>query len=238
VSDYTRPVCPVCSGQSVNSFEMDYAIPDGWTLPRHYIWKQCGCGFIWADTQATKADFNKYYRDHYDQHNDKHDLFRLNQLAAFIFKWADPQVRIVDYGGGDTYLVDRLKEYGFINSKVCNMYGKLSPCDMIVCSQIIEHIYDLDDMIKKFEGVLIPGGVVLTEQSNALACSFKKEPMIDFSRVNSFMPVHLDYYFARHGYTQIFYQADIKNNDVSMFRTIYQKDGNKAMFKRIKEQMI
>ena len=107
-----RTNCPICNNEAVDHFEMNYAVPDGWTLPKKYTWKLCSCGFIWADTNGTVEDFNAYYREHFSPTIDIHDISRCRNLAAYIFETIAPQTRIVDFGGGNGELEGYIREYG------------------------------------------------------------------------------------------------------------------------------
>ncbi len=149
-----RPDCPICGLAPIDSFSTRYAIPDGWTLPADYHWRLCKCGFIWADTNAQAEDFDQFYRDNYNPHIDAHDLHRMQQLAGFIFGRVKPNARVVDYGGGEGYLANYLRELGFENVSVVNLDDKMPKCDVVILSQVIEHLYDLERDLDKIDANL------------------------------------------------------------------------------------
>lgn len=237
-----RTNCPVCGNESIDKFQMKYAVPDGWELPELYTWRLCKCGFIWADNEATQETYNAYYRNHYIQNMDMHDYRRLDNLSYAIFSMFSKELKVIDYGGGNEYLVHKLRKYGFNQVSVCNVDDKLESCDLIIASQVVEHIYDLDGMMKNFIDNLKDGGFIIVETPDALNYS-KREfpPLLDYypTHINHFSATQLNYLFARYGFSNNFLMGGIeyKPTNAPMFRTVYVKNGNQIAFNKIKEKI-
>lgn len=239
-----RTNCPVCGEKSIDQFQMKYAVPDGWELPELYTWKLRKCGFIWADNEASQETYNSYYRNHYVQNMDMHDYRRLDNLSYAIFSIFDfdKDLKIIDYGGGDEYLIDKLRGFGFDKVSVCNVDDKLESCDLIIASQVVEHIYDLDGMMKDFCNNLKDGGFVIVEIPDSLSYSFRKWPdLLDYypTHVNHFSSSQLNYLFNRYGFSNNFLVSGIeyKPTNAPMFRAVYVKNGNQITFNKIKEKI-
>lgn len=236
-----RISCPVCYHEAIDQFETNYAIPDGWTLPSYYIWKLCKCGFIWAHTDKTAEDFDQYYRDHFDPAIDIHDIDRLHNLASFIFKNLANPVHIVDFGGGDEMLSDILDKYGFDNVTTVNVDDKMPDCDVVVMSQIIEHLYDLRGVMDNINSHLSPDGIVIIETPDAVAYSSRSTPpLLDYypTHVNHFSRDTLIAFMVLQGFMLIsssFYEY--KATNARMMRMMFVKEAQKRIFNNVKKQI-
>ena len=233
--------CPICNHKAVDQFEMNYIVPDGWTLPKKYTWKLCSCGFIWADNDGSQEDYNEFYRKHYLPHIDKHDIHRLQQLASFIFTTVKPDAKVIDFGGGECYLTAMLEEYGFKGVGVCNVDDKMTKCDVIIASQVIEHIYNLDETMTLFRDNLNDNGIVIIELPEAMAYSFRREPpLLDYypTHLNHFSPAQLDALFTKYGFANVLISgSEYKPTNAPMMRAVFLKDGYQQTFNRVREHI-
>lgn len=103
---------------------MDFAIPDGWTLPGRNIVCCClNCGFVYYDNAGSQADYDAYYMTRYGYGMDEvGNYIRLDGLAALVAKtFQDRSIQIADFGGGDGYLIRRLTEFGFTHARAWNV---------------------------------------------------------------------------------------------------------------------
>lgn len=237
-----RKTCPLCGRKPIDTLVMDYAIPDGWTLPSHFNWHLCDCGFIWADTPGTSADFDQFYRDHYDPLIDVHDIHRMKHMALFVYGFVDRNARIVDFGGGDGYITQILKVLGCKNVVTVNLDDEMPECDVVVSSQVIEHLYDLDGNMKRITDKLVDGGLVINEMPEAYEYSKRTEPpLLDYypTHCNHFTMRTLSALFSKYGYELIHEERNLEYaaTNAPMFRTVFQKNGHKHLFDRVKAEI-
>lgn len=237
-----RPNCPICGLAPIDTIEMDYAIPDGWTLPTHYKWQLCNCGFIWADTSATPEDFDEYYRKHYAPHVDAHDIHRMKSIASFVFETFNHNARIVDFGGDDGYLCKQLNEYGFKHTTSLNIDDPMLLCDVVIMSQVIEHLYDLDSVMNKINEKLTDMGVVVIETPDWMSFAQRNSPpMLDYypTHVNHFSAQSLITFMNKYGYLSIapIFRYDYMAVNTPMFRMVFEKNLQRPLFNNIRKQL-
>jgi SAM-dependent methyltransferase len=119
-----RP-CPVCAFPTVDRLQqMRFALPDGHPLTDRYDVVCCErCGFVYADTRSTQADYDSYYAD-LSKYSDTAtatgagsqgwDRARLvdtaKTLAAHV---SDPDALIADVGCANGGLLSALTELGY-----------------------------------------------------------------------------------------------------------------------------
>ena len=237
-----RTNCPICNHEAIDQFEMNYIVPDGWTLPDKYIWKLCKCGFIWADTNGTEEDLDNYYREHYSQPIDIHDTMRLRNLASYIFETIAPHTKIVDFGGGNGELEGYLKEYGFENVTTVNLDNEMPECDLVILSQVIEHLYDFQVALDYIEDSLYENGIVIIETPDAERYSKRTWPkMFDYmpTHINHFSIKNLQSLMTLRGYTTInIYLYEFKPTNAPMTRMTFLMGENKQMFDRVSTRII
>lgn len=232
-----RPDCPICGLTPIDSFSTRYAIPDGWTLPADYRWQLCKCGFIWADTDARAEDFDQFYRDNYNPHIDAHDLHQMQNLASFIFERVKPNARVVDFGGGEGYLANYLRELGFESVNVVNLDDEMPKCDVVIMSQVIEHLYNLDRDLALIDKMLRKSGMVFIETPEASLYSFKTEPpLLDYypTHVNHFSYQPLSALAAKYGWQSWGYSTyQYQPTNAPMMRCQFQKNGMEYLFNNV-----
>ena len=228
-----REECPVCKSKNVSDdWSLYFEVPDGWSLSKENKVCCClNCGFIYFDNNSTQEDYNKYYLDHYGKGMDRYENYiRLDALAAQISDYfKDKSIRIRDFGGGSTYLVDKLIQFGFKDSGVWNV-GDTEPdgCDLINASHVIEHIYDLNGQMETFKRVIKPGGFIMVDVPDATGAFNRTWPTLmtyQIQHCNQFTPLTLDLLFSNHGFSALdrgHYQIPLYNTFA--YRALYQFD--------------
>jgi hypothetical protein len=232
-----RELCPICGKQPIDSFDMNFEVPDSWPLPKHNQWLLCSCGFVWLFNHATEDNYNEYYLRCYigaNFNSEPPHRERLWGMAEFISKHFDSNISIVDFGGGDGVLGRYLKEYKFNNYMICDVGQSIPPCDLIVASHVIEHIYDLNKMTANFA----VANTVLAEVPEALAYSYRDKPaMLDYQtqHINHFGVSQLDRLFSNYGFSCEHREiSEFPLLNMPTYRAIYKKNGYHRMFDRVK----
>ena len=124
--------------------------------------------------------------------------------------------RILDYGGGDGRLLEEFVERGddcyLVDYSVRVIRGvtKLADTlkgvepgaqfDIIICSHVLEHVFDPLEVLSALRGLLVTGGVLFVEVPLELwrSVPLASEPV---THVNFFSDVSMQYLLARSGYS-------------------------------------
>ena len=143
--------CPVCKSNVINySWHMDYKAPDGWTTPKRISWQSCNdCGMVYGDGDFTQADLDEYYKKFYGYGLDyPENNERIQRDADYISLITLKNAKIVDFGGGDSVFLKRMKVHGYTNLHSVNV-GEFIPTnsDVIYVSHVLEHIYSIKHII-------------------------------------------------------------------------------------------
>jgi len=119
--------CPVCEKSDIEVLHTQrFELPEGHPLSKGYNIVSClDCGFVYADTVVSQADYDRYYAKLSKYEDSKtgtgggensFDLARLeitaHQIADFLH---DPSVRILDVGCANGGLLHALKNLGYEN---------------------------------------------------------------------------------------------------------------------------
>jgi hypothetical protein len=182
--------CPVCEDKErTKVFTMYYDIPDAWPLPDAITWFTCNkCGMIYGDGDFDQVLFNDYYANFYGYGVNGVDSERqLNKDAAWIAQNFDKTARILDYGGGGddgtSRLCDLLAGYGMIDAQSMGVNDTVpADCDVVYASHVLEHVYDLPDVMYKIEHALKVDGLLIVDvpESMGLLLHWRK-PILDFN---------------------------------------------------------
>lgn len=117
--------CPLCFiNKGLILHTQEFVIPERYPIPKSYDIVECQkCGFVYADTSASQADYDRFYTDlskYEDQSTasgggDKfYDAQRLKQTALDIQKvLSDKSASILDIGCGNGGLLYALKLNGY-----------------------------------------------------------------------------------------------------------------------------
>jgi SAM-dependent methyltransferase len=123
--------CPVCAhgvGEALHS--QRFVLPAGHPLGDGYDVVACRrCGFVFADTAATQADYDRFYADYSKYTDDKTatgggndplDARRLRDTGLILREhFPDRAARLVDVGCANGGLLVQLRELGYSN--VCGV---------------------------------------------------------------------------------------------------------------------
>lgn len=119
--------CPICGAIDVEVMHTQrFELPDGHPLSKGYNVVNCiACGFVYADTNVSQADYDRFYTDLSNYEDQKtstgggdnsFDGARLEitarQVADFL---KNPDARILDVGCANGGLLKALKEIGYLN---------------------------------------------------------------------------------------------------------------------------
>jgi SAM-dependent methyltransferase len=168
--------CPVCeSFLRSEAFRMDYHVPDYWPLPHQITWYDClECGMIYGDGDFTQSTLDAYYRQYYGYGvNGPDNIQRLNNDAERLMGMLDKSARVLDFGGagddGRSILVDRLTAAGYLNAFAKGPGESLGrDFDLIYASHVLEHVYDLPDIMNRLSGALKQDGTLIVDIPEAM----------------------------------------------------------------------
>lgn len=187
--------CPVCDTRNIQVMRVfQFALPDNYPLPDHYNVVACNwCGMVYADTEATQADYDRFYREwnkyatRYEGTLDSTSAMSADRIAGHVL----PSARVLDVGCANGELLSILRDkHGFTNtvgidpSSQCAdngnknglkiLTGTLSSLpdgigkfDCIVLTHVVEHILDVFGAIKTVKGLLRPQGIIYIEVPDA-----------------------------------------------------------------------
>jgi len=208
-----RTKCPLCdSPRRLDDWTMDFIVPDGWPNPTQNTICLClDCGMIYYDNDMTQAGYDEYYRLYYGYDGNEHsemNLTRLDELAELAAQHAEKDDLIVDFGGGDGYLADKLRGMGY-NASTVEVGDPLPKgIDLLISAQTLEHLYDLRPVMEKLVDALSYKGRFLIEIPSCYEMPFLEPPMpiLDYHQkhVNHFLPFVLDRLFERWGFNRIY----------------------------------
>jgi SAM-dependent methyltransferase len=234
-----RLKCPICDyPHRAMKWQLDFLVPDGWTLPGHNTVCQCNdCGFVYYDNEATQPDYDRYYSERYGFNgslDNRVGIERLNELALLAASSvSDKGACIIDFGGGDGHVERRLVEMGYINADTANVgYEFVGQIDLLIMANVLEHIYDLKPTLQGLIDRLKPGGKILIEIPEARGMLQAPMPMLDYhnKHPNHFTAWACDDLFSRFGLRpewsdtpQCLYQGH------ALYRALYSADGDPSI---------
>ena len=179
--------CPVCNGNKRSGeWRSEFLVPDGWTLPSYLDWFMCSCGMIYADNaDITQADYDRYYVERYGYGvEDPEQERRIHERARLIDTLTHSKdIRVVDFGGGESGLCALLKERGFNDLHTIGV-GDTMPdnIDLLIAEHVLEHVYDMPEVMAKFANVK-PGGLLIVDIPDSTAIAYNapvQMPMLDY----------------------------------------------------------
>jgi SAM-dependent methyltransferase len=184
--------CPVCeSSRRDVVWSSDFLVPDGWTKPAYLEWCECKkCGMLYADNpHVTQADYDTFYKERYGFGvTDEGVRKRLAKRALYITEHFPAIARVVDFGGGEGGLTDKLKMFGFEDVTNYGVGDKMpGDVDVIIAEHVMEHIYNMESAMETITDALKEGGMFIVDIPDAGQMAFDlpaEMPMLDFSQVH------------------------------------------------------
>lgn len=198
--------CPACgSDLRTKRWSMGFKIPDGWPLPTFIEWRTCdACGMLYGDGDFDQCTLDAYYQGYYGYGvNSPQNVARLAEDAARIARVFPTSRHIVDFGGGEHSVIrTSLQDSGYHVTPI-GAGDDLPDCDVIYASHVIEHIYDLDVVMRAFGDALSEGGTLIIDGPDSTGIVDKwKMPMLDYNtkHINHFRLQDYLRLASRYGY--------------------------------------
>ncbi|MDR0378350.1 MAG: class I SAM-dependent methyltransferase [Candidatus Accumulibacter sp.] len=179
-----RSVCPVCGGTCplLDVVDFNKSCEDGRGrgggdfnlagIPVYYV-RCVDCGFCFAPEFSawSPEEFKaRIYNDEYVLVDPDYTGARPRLNAASLlsmFPGLPESVRHLDYGGGDSLLVNILRESNWNSVSYDPLVdgsvdaGSLGNFDLITAFEVFEHVPDVQKLISDLCRLLVPGGIVL-----------------------------------------------------------------------------
>lgn len=203
--------CPVCECyKRENVWKMEYKIPYSWPLPTSITWYTCSiCGMLYGDGPFAQSMLDEYYRKYYGYGvNSVQVSERLVDIAKWIYERYGQRVAFTDFGGsgddGKSIACEWLKEHDCQYVTNVNAGENIPPAqDVILCSHVLEHIYEMPEAIGKIIDALKPDGLLIVDgpDSTGLLLDWRM-PMLDFNtkHINHFRMIDYLHLFDRYGF--------------------------------------
>jgi len=231
MKDKIYRICPICDSSDIKnikhvSFNMDNILPD------FYFLASCNkCGFVYANTLATAADYERYY----NEHNKYSSTITIDNEADSIYEVVSPILSkhinqddaVLDMGCGTGGLLLNMKKDGYSNLNGCdpsqasteilktkglncilgsiyNAPNKTNNFDVIILSGVLEHLYDLKKAIKNTSLFLKPKSKVICFIPNVLYYNLFPAPLpyyVNIEHINHFSPNTLVLLFELCGFS-------------------------------------
>lgn len=239
--------------------EVRMELPEEVSLPRKYNVVTCKeCGFAYADVNATQDDYNAYYCNNNNYSKDYLIHINKNPIqenrCSFLENYIDKTLRILDIGCGSGELLLYLKNRGYENVYGIdpsiesindlrargimgwnrNIFDEI-PVDSkhsfdVVCfTEVLEHIYNLDDFLNQVDCYLSCDGLAYVEVPAAEGIEEIKLPVagvFNQEHINYFSLISLDNIFKKHGFIRINSEdscISTMGNGVLTLNAIYKK---------------
>jgi hypothetical protein len=141
---------------------------------------------LYGDGPFDQALLNEYYLTKYGYGINSKDVSeRLEGIANEIASTYQQGVRVVDFGGsgddGKSILCERLKALGRPNAYNVNAGEPVPPCDILLASHVLEHVYDMDDVMTKITTALDKSGLLIVDGPDATGLLINwMMPILDF----------------------------------------------------------
>lgn len=178
-------ICPVCGGKKSEAiWRIRMTLPENIPLPDQYDVVSCThCGFCYANTSATKEDYDTYYTEYNnysEEGKSKSFEARVARIRELLESHLNSTSRIVDFGFGNGCLLLRLRELGYQNlvgldpSEDTIKHGKILGIEAFQ-----RNIYDDPGCLKEsFDAVILTyvmEHLLYPKLGLQMACSYLKE---------------------------------------------------------------
>lgn len=226
-----RP-CPVCRSKETEVLhKLNFKLLEGVILPDNYDIVICSrCDFVYADTSATQAQYDVFYRDHsiYENGVSISDMEKYKIIFECLRSRLDKDKSILEIGFANGELLKMLKKdgfehvYGLDPSKACVdalndggiaafqgsiMNNAVSrKFDAIILSHVMEHILDISSAMNSIKDLLSDGGKIYIETPDMeqyKTNSVTPFNYFDLEHINHFAQYSLVNLVEQHGFKVI-----------------------------------
>lgn len=211
--------CPICNSETVEFIrEIKMTVPEEFRLPNGYDVVSCvECGFVYADTTATKEDYDYYYENcnWYGGDPKIHDYSNFRILNDLLESFLDKEKsHILDLGVGSCTFISELAENDYKNlsgldpsESSVDLLQKLGFCgvkgsvydtvaveyrnnyDAVFLLGVIEHLYDPLQACLKIRDYLKKDGFLFLTVPDCLEMDKVTSPIPD-----QFNLEHINYF--------------------------------------------
>lgn len=175
-------LCPVCGYSSDFVFTVPFRNGkinlDGSDFSPTIDYRHCSeCGLYFSETQRNwgtsefkehvyNEAYAKYDSDIINEHGNRPTCM-YNLMHTMFNYYLCSGAYILDYGCGNGFWIDRLRKDGFSRVYGYDPYYSVNAeplrdkYELITCTEVIEHDYNIVETFKKFSNMLYLGGAVL-----------------------------------------------------------------------------
>ena len=190
------------------------------------------CNFYYSDSDNTQEDYNNYYTlfNNYKQgvvysnKDEKCSIYLKNKLQNKNVK------NILDYGSGNGILKDFMSDNYNVDNFDIGMNENTKKYDCLLLSHVLEHIYHINEFVKKISLNIIDDGLLYIEVPNVEyyneftdICPLQE---INIEHINFFSKYALNKLLSNNGFFAISLEDDyftIKSSKYYVIRGIFQK---------------
>ncbi len=223
------PVCRSCDSEILHNLKIK--LLERVDLPDNYDIGICNkCDFVYADTSATQAQYDVFYRDHsiYENGVSVSDMEKYKIIFECLCSRMDKDKSILEIGFANGELLKMFKKdgfehvYGLDPSKACTdalnasgitafqgsiMNNSVSiKFDVIILSHVMEHILDIDSAMNSIKHLLSDGGKIYIETPDMeqyKTHSVTPFNYFDLEHINHFATYSLINLVEQHGFKVI-----------------------------------
>lgn len=191
------------------------------------------CNFYYNNSDNKQEDYDDYYKSFnnykkgvvYSDKDEKCSIYLKTKLQNKNIK------NILDYGSGNGIMKDLLLDNYNVDNFDIGMDENTKKYDCLLLSHVLEHIYDINEFVKKISLNINDGGLLYIEVPNAEyynefidICPLQE---INIEHINFFSKYALNKLLSDNGYFTISLEDDyftIKDNKYYVIRGIFQKN--------------
>ena len=231
----TKRLCPCCSNsQAYKLCTIQLCAIEDERLPLSFDVVACAkCGFCFDDMAACQKDFDDYYAGivKYQIQNTygsgeftSAEVNRYDDIYSFCKTHLANDSKILDIGSGKMGLLKRLSQLGFKNlyaiepsalkekddkiityDSLDEVVDKNSKFDFVFCTQVLEHVFDVEKFIHNLSTIIEPQGACYIEipDSGKYSASYIAPfHLFDREHINHFTSRSLNTTFGLRGFTK------------------------------------
>jgi len=188
------------------------------------------CKFYYSDCGNTQENYDNYYTKFNNYINQNYCIEKDEKCSQFIKSFLPFRLSILDYGSGNGILGNLLKNDYQVTQFDIGMESIEEKFDCVLCSHVLEHIYDLDNFIQKVSINLKPDGYLYIEVPNGEfynkivnICPLQE---INLEHINFFSKISLQKLFCKHEFYCCQIVDDffpLNNNKYFVIRAVFKK---------------